>query len=233
MMASGKGDSRRAGTIWLRDLDEPLPVLRPLLDAAFCRVPPQDIARLAQAMGQNNEQDLLSRFERGCQCYAAWVNGKLGAYGWVSFHTEYVGELNLQVQLLSDEAYVWDCFTLPTFRQQGLYSSLLSYILRQLRDVGMHRAWIGADADNIPSQRGIARAGFEIVADTVIARALAMRLVWVQGRPGVPEGLVVEARRVFLNDRDSVWQRMALGSRNVDVQIPEVLAGSTYTGQHG
>jgi hypothetical protein len=135
----------------------------------------------------------------------------------VSFHHEYVGELNLRVQLRPDEAYVWDCFTLSLFRQQGLYSSLLSYILLQLGDAGVRRVWIGADLDNIPSQRGIARAGFDIVADTVIARTLAMRLVWVQGRPGVSETLVAEARRVFLNDRDSVWQRVPLSSRNVGV----------------
>jgi GNAT superfamily N-acetyltransferase len=217
MMASGKGDRRRSGTIWVRDLDEPLPALSPLLDASFGRASPEDAPRFVDAMGENRQQDVLTRLERGCECYATWVDGKLGAYGWVSFHHEYVGELNLRVRLLPDEAYVWDCFTLPPFRQQGLYSSLLSFILHRLRDAGIRRAWIGADLDNIPSQRGIARAGFHIVADTIIARTLAMRLVWVQGRPGVPETLVTEARRVFLDDRDSVWQRVPLSSRNVGV----------------
>jgi hypothetical protein len=30
-------------------------------------------------------------------------------------------------------------------------------------------------------------------------------MVWVKGLPGVPESLVAEARRVFLNERDQVW----------------------------
>ncbi len=219
-MASGKGDRRRSGTIWVRDLGAPLPVLAPMVDAALCRVLPPDLPRLAEAMGDNTQQAVLARFERGCQCYAAWVDREPGAYAWVSFQTEYVGELNVQIQLLPDEAYIWDCFTLPRFRQQGLYSSLLNHTLRQLQDAGVRRVWIGADLDNVPSQRGIARAGFQVVADTVIARALAMRFVWVQGRPGVPEELVAEARRVFLDDRDSVWQRVALSSRNVGLQFP-------------
>jgi hypothetical protein len=82
---------------------------------------------------------------------------------------------------------------------------LLIYILGQLRLQGLCRAWIGADYDNVASQKGMARAGFHHVADLVIERVLAMRQVWVMGLPGVPESIVAEARRAFLNDRDKVW----------------------------
>jgi hypothetical protein len=34
---------------------------------------------------------------------------------------------------------------------------------------------------------------------------LAMRLVWVEGIPGMPEHVVAEARRVFLGNRDKIW----------------------------
>jgi hypothetical protein len=98
--------------------------------------------------------------------------------------------------------------TLPAFRQNHLYSALLDYIVKELRAENLCRVWIGADLDNVPSQRGIARAGFQAVADLVIARVSAMRSVWVQGRPGVPEGLLVEARRAFLNSRDTLWSKV-------------------------
>jgi hypothetical protein len=32
-----------------------------------------------------------------------------------------------------------------------------------------------------------------------------LRSVWVQARPDVPDDLVAEARRVFLDNRDKVW----------------------------
>jgi len=73
--------------------------------------------------------------------------------------------------------------------------------LDELRSQSLCRAWIGADLDNVASQKGIARAGFHHVADLAIERALAMRQVWVVGWPGVPESIVAEARRAFLNDR--------------------------------
>ncbi len=205
MMAAAKNDPRRAGAIWVADLDASRPIPEPLVATVFRRVGPEASELIAAAMGGCMPGDALKRFEAGRQCYTAWVGDNLAGYGWVSFDDEYVGELNLRVRLLPGEAYIWDCFTVPTYRQQGIYSALLAYILGKLRRDGLRRAWIGADLDNVASQRGIARAGFLAVADTVLERVLAMRLVGVQGRPGVPEQLVADARRAFLDNRDAVW----------------------------
>ena len=133
----------------------------------------------------------------------------------MSFNEEYVGELNLRLTLLPGEAYIWDCATLPAFRRNYLYGALLVYILGELRSENLCRVWIGADFDNVASQRGIARAGFQQVADLVVARVLALRSVWVQGRPNVPDGLVAEARRAFLNNRDKVWLAAVEELRNL------------------
>lgn len=204
MMVSAENDPRRTGTIWALNLDEPMPDIAPLIPATFCRAGPEFLPVLTETMDRD-ETEIRKRFESGRRCYTAWVEGKLAAYGWLSFEEEYIGELNLRLRLLSGEAYIWDCVTMPAFRQQRLYSGLLRYIVAELGAEKLCRVWIGADLENLPSQRGIARAGFRPVADMVVARVLAMRLVWVQGRPGVPESLIAEARRAFLDNRDKVW----------------------------
>ena len=203
-MVSAKDDPRRAGTIWVLDLDQPTPVVKPQLDASFCRVSTESIPELVLAMGRDSPE-ILKRFESGRRCYAAQVDNQFIAYGWVSFKEEFIGELNLRIRLLSGEAYIWDCATLPDFRQKHLYSALLAYIVGELRAEKFRRIWIGADLANFISQRGIARAGFIHVADLLVARVLALRQVWVQGLPEIPENLVAEARRAFLNNRDQVW----------------------------
>ena len=205
MMVSAEHDPRRAGTIWTLDPAAPTPEIAPLAPVAFCRADSSAAAELAEAMGGDVLAEVLRRFENGRQCYVARVDGRLAAYGWVSFDEEFIGELNLRLRLLPGEAYVWNCVTLSDFRQKHLYSALLVHIARELGKAHFSRIWIGADLENIPSQRGIARAGFTYVADLFIARVLTLRQVWVQGRPGVPEGLVAEARRAFLNNRDNVW----------------------------
>ena len=218
-MVSAESDPRRAGTIWMLDLDHPTPVIEPLIDASFCRVPTDSIPELADAMGSDSSE-ILKRFESGRRCYAGQVNDssahnigeiqrterdRFVTYGWVSFNEEFVGELNLRIRLLDGEAYIWDCATLPIFRQKHLYSALLAYMVAELRAQQFRRVWIGADLSNSISQRGIARAGFIHVADLLIARVLALRQVWVQGLPDIPQNLVAEARRAFLDNRDQVW----------------------------
>ena len=205
MMVSGEVDPGKDGTIWALNLDEPAPVITPLVAATFRQVGRESALAVGTSLGGDTSEEVLQRFETGRRCYTAWVEGTLAAYGWVSINEEFVGELNLRLWLLPGEAYLWDCATVPIFRRQSLYSALLAYILGELRGEKLCRAWIGADMDNMPSQRGIARAGFRRVADLVVEQVLPLRMAWVQGRPGVPESLVSEARRVFLGDRDKVW----------------------------
>jgi len=205
MMVSGEVDPGQGGTIWALNLDEPAPVITPLVAATFRQVGRESALAVGTSLGGDTSEEVLQRFETGRRCYTAWVEGTLAAYGWVSINEEFVGELNLRLWLLPGEAYLWDCATVPIFRRQSLYSALLAYILGELRGEKLCRAWIGADMDNMPSQRGIARAGFRRVADLVVEQVLPLRMAWVQGWPGVPESLVSEARRVFLGDRDKVW----------------------------
>ena len=209
MMVSAENDPRRAGTIWMLNLDEPAPLIQPLIPSALRRASPDALPAFVSTMGRDASAELLTRFMTGRRCYTAWVGDQLVSYGWVSFDEEHIGELNLRIRLLPGEVYIWDCATVPAFRRNHLYSALLSYMIAELRAEGFCRAWIGADMDNEPSQRGIARAGFHHVADLVMARVLTLRQVWVQGQPGIPDHIVAEARRAFLNDRDKIWKTAA------------------------
>ena len=199
-------DSNRSGTFWVFNPDWPQPPgLEPRLPANFARLGSAAAPTLAPVLGLADPAEVLRRFEGGRRCYAAWVEGALAAYGWVSFGEEYIGEMNLRLHLAPGEAYIWDCVTLPAYRRNRLYTALLAHIAGELRAEGLCRAWIGADADNQVSLKGIARAGFLCVADLVIDRAIAMRLLWARGRPAVPEALVENARRILLGDRDRAW----------------------------
>ncbi len=207
MMASADRDPRKAGTIWAINLGEDMPVILPGCPATFRQVEPDSAEALAVAMGPGSQGEIRRRFEAKRRCYAAWMDDVIASYGWVTYDEEIVGELDLRVRLVFGEAYIWDCRTLPAYRRQHLYSALLSYILRDMyTSQPVCRAWIGANLDNVASQRGIARAGFYRVADLLVERVLAMRLVWAEGRPDVPDSWVAEARRVYLGNRDNVWQ---------------------------
>ena len=210
MMVSAETDPHLRGTIWVLDLEKEMPALLPRIPADFRRLTPNLAPVLASAAGSLSLTEITQRLETGRQCYTAWVDDQIVAYGWVSFEHEEIGELNLRIKLLPGETYIWDCATLPAYRGNLFYSALLVYMLGQLRAQNMCRVWIGADDDNLASQKGMARSGFHHVADLVIEHVLARRQIWVTGLPGVSEAVVAEARRAFLNDRDKVGLSVGL-----------------------
>ncbi len=198
MTQPAEADAQPQGTFWMLNLDQPLLFgLVPRLPVAFMRIGPEVAQELAHAMQLDDPSVVLQRFARGCHCYAGTIDGKLTNYGWVTFDEEGIGELGLNFRLKAGEAYIWDCVTLPAYRGLRLYPALLKYILCELQSLGLYRAWIGADTDNLASQSGLALVGFQPVVDVFIAHVSTVPQFWVRGRLGVPEKLVKHVRHAL------------------------------------
>ncbi len=206
MMSASETGPQHLGTLWVLNLDG-LSLVGPVprVAVSYQRVGPEAAPSLAQAMGFDNPAEVLQRFAAGRRCYTGNIEGVLATYGWVTFDEELIGELGLRIRLAPGEAYIWDCATLPEYRGLRLYPALLGYIVNDLRAGGLRRLWIGADADNLPSQTGIVLCGFQPIADMVQDRALAIRKLWVRGHAGAPEQLVEDARRALLGARHEAW----------------------------
>jgi phospholipase/carboxylesterase len=224
-------DAQPQGTLWTLDLDQPLPV-GPVLQVpvAFMRAGLEVAQELAQAMDLDDPAVVLQRFDNGRHCYIGRIEGTLVTYGWVTFDEEGIGELSLSIRLKAGEAYIWNCATLPEHRGQRLYPALLTHILGELHRQGLHRVWIGTDADNLPSQSGMAIAGLQPIGDVVISRVLTMRRAWMRGRQGVPEQLVIDVRYALFGEREEVWLaansgELSAGTMDPHLGQPLVLAG--------
>ena len=184
------------GTFWMLELDRPLPpAVQPHVPATFTRIGPEE--GLVQAMSPDDPQVIRQRFATGRHCYAAMVDGKLAAYGWVTFDEEAIGELGQRFHLKTGEAYIWDCVTLPAYGRKHLYSALLSYIVSELHASRLCRAWIGADTDNFVSQKGMALAGFQPIVDFLVESGQGIIQPCLKGRPGIPEQLVMDVHHAL------------------------------------
>ena len=117
-------------------------------------------------MGPDGEL-VASRFARGCRCFAAWIDGGLGGYGWLSTGAEWIGELQVEIRPRPGEGYVWNCTTLDEHRRKGIFRSLLVGISEIVRQEGLKRLWIGSMA--IPAEKAVGPSGFKP----------ALRLTWV------------------------------------------------------
>ncbi len=189
------------GTLWMMVLDGTMPAPVASHVATFSEAPPEAAAAIAGAMALEEPSEVRRRFAAGSRCFVAQVEGEIVAYGWVSQGMEQIGELERALRMQSDEAYIWDCATMPGFRRQGLYTALLGYIATVLRNEGMRRLWIGTSLQNRPSLRGMASAGFQPVITVVYFRLLRMRYAWVRGETAAPPAHVADAQRALIDVR--------------------------------
>jgi GNAT superfamily N-acetyltransferase len=128
------------------------------------RVAPWDDSRRITGLAEDR---LLARYRQRHHLYVAFLADEPAGYGWAAKQAGAIDELDFRFAVPPGNCYLWDFVTLPAWRGRGVYPRLLQAILKQERDVD--RFWIGYEASNVASGRGIARAGFGVVGDLIVA----------------------------------------------------------------
>lgn len=143
---------------------DPLPKL-PSLSAFSARraTDPVLLGRLTRLP----ESVLAARFDTDNEIFVAFVADEPAGYGWLARRSGGIDALDYSFDLPSGNGYLWDFVTLPDWRGRGVYPHLLQAILRQEPDI--ERFWIGFEARNLASARGIQKAGFHVVGDLATA----------------------------------------------------------------
>ncbi len=151
-----------AGSFYTWWRGDPLPRIAPLTGLTAERTDRYDlVARLAGLP----LDEVLSRVRSENTPYLVLLDSRPAGYGWSARGEAEIGGL-LQFQVREGERYLWDFATLPPYRGRGVYQRLLQAILVQESE-SAERFWIGHDAPNVVSGRGIRKAGFSRVGDVV------------------------------------------------------------------
>lgn len=200
------------GTLWALETDNGLPpACSARVEIAFKELGADEVDDLAIAMNLPSPQLIQQRLQRNRRCFIGTVEGQIATYGWVTHGVERVGELERKFLLCDDEAYIWDCVTLPAYRGQRCYSALLSHIIYQLHGEGVPRIWIGASLPNDPSVRGFANAGFQPVLELTYRRLYRLTTLWFCAAPTAVPHLVSAAYRILVNSHEQRFGRLAIG----------------------
>lgn len=200
------------GTLWAWEANSGLPAPYPArVDAQFQEIEEADLGDLTAAMGLAGPETIHRRLETGRRCVVLKVGGQIATYGWITQGVESVGELERDFNLCNDEAYIWDCATVPAWRGQRLFSALLSRIIAQLDGEGVKRIWIGASRHNHPSIRAFANAGFQPVVDVIYRRMYRLTTLWLKPAPSVARPLLLAAYRILTSPHERRFGRLAVG----------------------
>jgi ribosomal protein S18 acetylase RimI-like enzyme len=128
------------------------------------------LQQLMEHTGVYSPETVVRRLAAGRVGYMGCVEsagGRLAAsFGWVAHEAEPLGATGVAFQPAAGEVYLYDFATAAEFRGRGYYPTLLRFILADLAQQQVRRAWISTAPGNDVSARSIARAGFVQVAAT-------------------------------------------------------------------
>ena len=139
---------------------DPLPAL-PLLPAFSARSS-EDVELLARLV-RIPAEEIEGRLEAGNRPYLAYMGGEPAAYGWLATQRGGIEELDFSFLVPPEHGYLWDFYTLPSWRKRGVYTHLLHAIIEQ--EPSIKYFWIGHKSGNEVSRRGISRAGFRFISE--------------------------------------------------------------------
>ncbi len=106
----------------------------------------------------------LSRIDAGVHPYTIVRDGVLVHYGWLTERTKrsFITEVQHAYDYPPNSAVMWDFYTRPSHRGQGLYSQSLKQILDDASKIpGTDYIYVAVLADNVASRKAIERVGFE------------------------------------------------------------------------
>lgn len=153
---------------WWRGDDHPL--LLPLPEFRCARV--ADVPLLADLHNVNLAK-IEARLNDANTAYVAYIEDEPVGYGWSGAKS--VGVADIFWPITPPDRGLWDFFTLEGARGRGIYPRLLQAILRSEQSEA-EKFWIGHRADNDASQRGIEKAGFQLVNFVVLTPERQLRL---------------------------------------------------------
>ncbi|MBV8757234.1 MAG: hypothetical protein JO257_08175, partial [Deltaproteobacteria bacterium] len=113
--------------------------------------------------------ELGLRIERGDDCYVGWVGKDVAHYSWVQHRGIHpITSAGTSVEIAPATFWIYNCHTAHAHRGRRLYPRTLQRIANESFAAGATEGWIYTSADNVASQHGVFRAGFQVV-DTLRA----------------------------------------------------------------
>lgn len=126
---------------------------------------------------QHLASEALKRFSQGEILYTITKDGVLAHYGWMTRggKTHRFTVVNMSFESPPDSIILYNFYTDPKFRGQGLYQKNLRQMLSDSAGAGCKEVYIGANQTNIPSRHVIEKMGFSLFC-TFSSR----RFLWIR-----------------------------------------------------
>ena len=132
-----------------RSLEEPIREITPKIPVQIMQVTKNDVKILRGIVDEGKYRRFEERFKKDRICFAALHEDEAVGYAWLSLDDEYEPGSKIDVKLNDKEAYLYDDYVVPKYRQNRLQSLLQTNKLKYLHTKGYQIA-IGIVEGNNP-----------------------------------------------------------------------------------
>jgi GNAT superfamily N-acetyltransferase len=146
------------------------------------RATPDDAAAYARDIGTDSAGTFARRLSPETDCWLLIENDRILHASWATTSPAWTRELRAFFRPPAGDLYTYESFTRPEGRGRGAYPIVLAHLCADAAGRGLRRAWVGVEADNAPSLRAVAKAGFQPAFRVRFRRRLGR--LWT----GEPEG---------------------------------------------
>lgn len=173
--------ARRAlGLDWLtttlleRLLDEPLPEITPELKYQIEQAHEDDLEKFINMVDEAKYKRFKERFMKGKICFMALDGKQAIAFSWISLDDEYETVSRVKVRLNEKEAYLFDDYVLPEYRNKGLQSALIMARLKYVHNLAYRRALALVSKKNIYAFQACVSTGFKPIRIITMFRIMGL-----------------------------------------------------------
>lgn len=126
---------------------------------------PANLDLLSSFRPSLSTRSILERFERGDDCFAVWLDGRIVHTAWVAVRRARVDYLSRDIVLERDDIYIFDTYTAPDFRSLHLAQARAAFVASYYSERGFRRSLGLVAVENraglaVPETLGYRRLGY-------------------------------------------------------------------------
>jgi hypothetical protein len=149
-------------TLFELSLESPPRIREPAVGLAFGFIDPGDEALQALLPGLTRAE-IDRRLTRGDRCFVAWDEGRIVSARWIAADRAWVEYLDRDMELQSDEVYLYETYTAPDYRGLTVSGAAGTRLARFLAAEGYRRIVGGVVPENHAALRTAAKTGYREV----------------------------------------------------------------------
>lgn len=127
---------------------------------SFDELSADDINSMRDYSGKHYIRAMKVRFSNNWKLFLAYIDKKIAGGAWTISNASELKTKN--PPLFDRDVAIIDCWTIPSYRGKRVFPFLLSFIINQLKNENLERAFIEANERNFASIKGIKRGGFKV-----------------------------------------------------------------------